>query len=82
MKKSANLALASDDPQPAERSASQTVKAQLKLRELILSGDLPSGVRIAELALVETLGASRTPIRAARAGEVASDCRAFHRRWL
>ncbi len=67
MRKSANLTLASDDPQSPERSTSQTVKAQLKLRELILSGDLPSGVRIAELTLVETLGASRTPIRAALA---------------
>lgn len=65
MKKSANLDLTSSDPQSAERSTSQTVKAQLKLRELILSGDLTPGVRIAELTLVETLGVSRTPIRAA-----------------
>lgn len=46
-------------------SASQSVKAQLRLRELILSGALPSGERIAELAIVERLGVSRTPIRAA-----------------
>lgn len=46
-------------------SASQSVKAQLRLRELILSGELPSGERIAELAIVERLGVSRTPIRAA-----------------
>jgi GntR family transcriptional regulator, vanillate catabolism transcriptional regulator len=41
------------------------VKAQLRLREMILAGDLPGGARIAELTLVEKLGVSRTPIRAA-----------------
>ncbi len=44
---------------------SQTVKAQLRLRELIVGGELKPGQRIAELALVERLGVSRTPIRAA-----------------
>jgi GntR family transcriptional regulator of vanillate catabolism len=44
---------------------SQTVRTQLRLRELILGGELPPGARIAELALVERLGASRTPIRMA-----------------
>ncbi len=48
-----------------EESGSQSVKAQLKLRELILAGALPAGARIAELTLVELLGVSRTPIRAA-----------------
>jgi GntR family transcriptional regulator of vanillate catabolism len=48
-----------------EESSSQAVKAQLKLRELILAGDLPAGARIAELTLVDLLGVSRTPIRAA-----------------
>ena len=46
-------------------SHSQSVKAQLRLREMILAGDLPSGSRIAELALVEKLGVSRTPVREA-----------------
>ena len=46
-------------------SGSQTVRAQLKLRELILSGELVPGARIAELAIVEKIGVSRTPIRAA-----------------
>ena len=41
------------------------VRAQLQLREMILSGELPAGARIAELNLVERLGFSRTPIRAA-----------------
>ena len=48
-----------------DSSASQAVKAQLWLRELILAGELPSGERITELAIVERLGVSRTPIRAA-----------------
>eukprot|EP01034_Spumella_vulgaris_P007846 gene7846-9995_t len=49
----------------AEGGASQSVKAQLRLREMILAGELPGGARIAELAIVEKLGVSRTPIRAA-----------------
>ena len=44
---------------------SAQVRALLQLRELILSGELPGGSRIAELAIVERLGVSRTPIRAA-----------------
>ncbi len=49
----------------ADTGASQAVKAQLRLRELVLSGELPGGTRIAELSIVEMLGVSRTPIRAA-----------------
>ncbi len=49
----------------AEAGTSQAVKAQLRLREMILAGELPGGARIAELTLVEKLGVSRTPIRAA-----------------
>jgi GntR family transcriptional regulator, vanillate catabolism transcriptional regulator len=45
--------------------ASAAVRAQLQLRELILSGQLAGGARIAELAIVDKLGMSRTPIRAA-----------------
>ena len=37
-------------------SESALVRAQLQLRELILSGELPGGGRIAELAIVERLG--------------------------
>lgn len=48
-----------------EEGSSQAVKAQQRLRELILSGDLSAGTRITELAMVERLGMSRTPIRAA-----------------
>lgn len=39
-----------------ERSSSQTVKAQLALRDLILSGDLKPGDRISELSIVDRLG--------------------------
>ena len=42
---------------------SQAVRAQLRLREMILACDLPAGSRIAELNLVDKLGVSRTPIR-------------------
>lgn len=44
---------------------SQTVKAQLRLRELIVGGELAPGERVPELALVERLGVSRTPVRSA-----------------
>ncbi len=54
--------LTSDAP---EAGTSQAVKAQLRLREMILAGELPGGARIAELSIVEKLGVSRTPIRAA-----------------
>ena len=48
-----------------DRSVSQTVKALLSLRELILSGELAPEDRIAELTLVDRLGVSRTPVRMA-----------------
>ncbi len=51
--------------QTQEPATSQAVKAQLRLRAMILAGELPGGGRIAELAIVEKLGVSRTPIRAA-----------------
>jgi GntR family transcriptional regulator, vanillate catabolism transcriptional regulator len=46
-------------------ASSQTVRALLKLRDFILSGELKPGDRISELPLVERLGVSRTPIRMA-----------------
>ncbi|TFZ06295.1 GntR family transcriptional regulator [Ramlibacter henchirensis] len=49
----------------ADSGTSQAVRAQLRLREMVLAGELPGGARIAELAIVEKLGVSRTPIRAA-----------------
>jgi GntR family transcriptional regulator of vanillate catabolism len=45
--------------------SSQAVNALLRLREFILGGEIKAGERMSELALVERLGVSRTPIRAA-----------------
>ena len=50
---------------PPVLQPSVQLKAQLRLREMILAGELPGGARIAELSIVEKLGFSRTPIRAA-----------------
>jgi GntR family transcriptional regulator of vanillate catabolism len=50
---------------PAEDGGSHAVKVQLRLREMILAGELAAGSRITELGMVERLGVSRTPIRAA-----------------
>ncbi|WP_393938655.1 GntR family transcriptional regulator [Piscinibacter sakaiensis] len=52
-------------PLSARSAPSQTVRAQLGLRALILDGVLAPGQRIAELQLVERLGVSRTPVRGA-----------------
>ena len=49
----------------SDRAVSQTVRAQLALRDLILSGGLRSGERMSELQAVETTGVSRTPVRMA-----------------
>ena len=56
---------AAGPPPHACGSANQTVRAQLRLRELIVGGELLPGMRIAELAMVQRLGMSRTPIRMA-----------------
>lgn len=48
-----------------EEVGSQAVKVQLRLREMILAGELAAGSRITELAMAEKLKVSRTPIRAA-----------------
>ena len=45
--------------------SSQAVTALLRLRDIILSGEIKAGERMSELALVERLGVSRTPIRSA-----------------
>ncbi|HXF97957.1 MAG TPA: GntR family transcriptional regulator [Gaiellaceae bacterium] len=46
-------------------ASSQTTKATLGLRELLLSGAFGPGDRVPELRLVEELGVSRTPLRIA-----------------
>jgi GntR family transcriptional regulator of vanillate catabolism len=48
-----------------DRSVSQTVRAQLALRDMILSGRLRPTERISELQAVEITGVSRTPVRLA-----------------
>src|SRR3954465_15852104 len=50
-----------------EEAGSQTLHAALRLRELILDGELPPGVRVAEVPLSERIGVSRTPLRLALA---------------
>ncbi|WP_369942427.1 GntR family transcriptional regulator [Xanthomonas medicagonis] len=50
---------------PFRSSAAQTTRALLELRDLILGGALAPGERLSELAVVERLGVSRTPVRAA-----------------
>ena len=50
----------SQDAPPKQHSA-----AALKIRELILQGQLPPGMRVTEAALAEMLGLSRTPVRQA-----------------
>src|SRR5829696_1713561 len=56
-------AAASADGEPT----SQTTRALLSLRDLLLSGEFPPGTRMSELPLVERLGVSRTPLRLALA---------------
>lgn len=50
-----------------DTGTSQTMRALLRLRELILSGEFSRGDRMSELPLVERLGVSRTPVRLALA---------------
>src|SRR5919204_1468582 len=45
--------------------SAQTVKATLGLRQLLFDGHIRPGERLVELALVERLGVSRTPLRLA-----------------
>ena len=47
------------------RDASQTERAVLGIRDLILRGECQSGARLSEVDLAERLGVSRTPVRAA-----------------
>jgi GntR family transcriptional regulator of vanillate catabolism len=45
--------------------SAQTVKATLGLRQLLFDGEIRPGERLLELALVDRLGVSRTPLRLA-----------------
>lgn len=53
------------DPSAPGKAVSQTTRALLTLRDLVLEGALKQGERVSELQLVELLGVSRTPVRAA-----------------
>lgn len=53
------------DPIPFQRDQSQADRALLGIRDMVLRGEFKTGERLPELVLVELLGVSRTPIRAA-----------------
>jgi DNA-binding GntR family transcriptional regulator len=55
----------SDDPEAGRRRGRLHQEAATRLREMILSGELPPGMRLREVQLCEQLGVSRTPIREA-----------------
>jgi GntR family transcriptional regulator of vanillate catabolism len=48
-----------------DRASTHAQRALIALRQRILSGELPGGTRLFEVALAEMLGISRTPVRAA-----------------
>ncbi len=52
-------------PVSITRDTSQTDRAILGIRDLVLRGEFKAGERLAEVELAERLGVSRTPIRAA-----------------
>ena len=50
-------------PTSDRKSQSQSLRALLTLRDMVLSGALPAGERLYEVALSEQIGISRTPLR-------------------
>jgi GntR family transcriptional regulator, vanillate catabolism transcriptional regulator len=50
---------------PVQAAAASETSVQQRLRELILAGQLQGGARLTEQSMVQLLGVSRTPIRAA-----------------
>jgi GntR family transcriptional regulator of vanillate catabolism len=56
-----------DSENGESRGASQTVRALLAMRELLLTGELAAGQRVSEIWAVDRLGVSRTPVRSALA---------------
>ncbi len=49
----------------ADEGTSQSMRALLRLRQMVFDGEFAPGTRMAELPLVERLGVSRTPLRLA-----------------
>ncbi len=52
-------------PLMAKGEPKLTEQVVLRLREMILRGELPGGQRVAEIPIAERLGVSRTPVREA-----------------
>jgi GntR family transcriptional regulator of vanillate catabolism len=52
-------------PMTGPSGTTQHVRVLVRLREMILRGDLAPGERVAEIGIAERLGVSRTPIRQA-----------------
>lgn len=50
---------------PIDPRSSESTRVIATLRQLIVSGALPAGERVAEIPVAERLGVSRTPVRAA-----------------
>jgi GntR family transcriptional regulator of vanillate catabolism len=48
-----------------DEGTSQSMRALLRLRQMLFEGEFAPGLRMAELPLVERLGVSRTPLRLA-----------------
>lgn len=51
------------EPATTPEYESQTLRALLEMRELLIRGEFPPGVRIREVSLAARLGVSRTPLR-------------------
>jgi GntR family transcriptional regulator of vanillate catabolism len=51
----------------SNKTSTHAQRAQIDLRQRILSGAIPGGTRLFEVPLAEALGISRTPVRAALA---------------
>lgn len=52
-------------PAVEQKRDTQTLKALLGVRDLVLGGGMAAGERLSEIALSQMLGVSRTPLRAA-----------------
>ena len=48
---------------PSRRGSTSESSVAQRIRELIVSGSLKPGARVAEAAIAERLGVSRTPVR-------------------
>src|SRR4051812_43798883 len=60
-----DVAKAEAPPQPPQRKGSLHQDAVTELRKMIISGEIPPGERLREVALSSQLGMSRTPLREA-----------------